>query len=142
MTNKNTAPPQEMLTYGVKDQALLRLVALANHEVSMGVTLILEGKVLYGDLMSGQEYCNLTASGIRNAGGDSGKEMLEVIANFFDELSTDYISGTDKIIPLNFLHLKNVAYLGADGKILPVINSVFRIFIDKVSGFAVGRPSY
>lgn len=126
----------------ITDSALLHLVNLANHEISIGVTLFLQGTVIYGDLMSGYEYCQQTASNIRSGGGDSGTEVRELTASFYDELAKDYKTGGDNVIPLNFLHLKNPAHLRGDGSRMAVNGGLFRVAIDKVSGFSVGKPSY
>lgn len=142
MSKEEEVPVQEVLSYGVQDQALIHLVNLANHGVSSGVTLLLEGTVLYGDLMSGHEYCTLTASSIRDSFDDSSTELREFMAKFYDELSNEYVTGGDNVIPLNFLHLKNAAHLGADGSKVTAKDGLFRISIEKISGFSFGRPLY
>ncbi|WP_010246545.1 hypothetical protein [Pantoea agglomerans] len=70
------------------------------------------------------------------------KEVNELIAIGFKEMGEEYYS-TEHLneIPLNYLHLKNIAYLKGDGGTLIVNGSPLRVAIEKVSGFAVGRPS-
>ena len=134
--------PQEVLSFGMQDKALLQLVSLANHNVSTGVTLLLDGRVIVGDLMSGYDYCNQTAESIRSGGGNSGQELREYMATFFDELAKSYKTDSENEIPLNYLHLKYVGTMLSDGEISPIKGGLFRLSIEKISGFSMGRPTY
>ncbi|WP_426785104.1 hypothetical protein ACP3TB_13800 [Rahnella variigena] len=139
---QNDQDLQPVLSYGPQDNTLLHLVTMANHGISSGITLLLEGAVVYGDLMPGLEFCNKSAENIRNGGGDSGKEPRELLASFFDDLANSYKTDSGNVIPLNYLHLKNVAHLRGDGGRTTTTGGLFRISIEKVAGFSIGRPSY
>lgn len=132
--------PQVVISQTQKDNALCRLVYIANAGAGIGITLLVEGQVVYGDLMSGKDYCQEMYESLISANGP--KEVNELMANGFKEMGEEYYS-TENLngIPLNYLHLKNVAYLKGDGGMLIVNGSPLRVAIEKVSGFAVGRPS-
>ncbi|WP_159061598.1 hypothetical protein [Pantoea agglomerans] len=49
--------PQVVISQTQKDNALSRLVYIANAGAGIGITLLVEGQVVYGDLMSGKDYC-------------------------------------------------------------------------------------
>jgi len=132
--------PQVVISQTQKDNALSRLVYIANAGAGIGITLLVEGQVVYGDLMSGKDYCREMYECLISANGP--KEVNELIAIGFKEMGEEYYS-TEHLneIPLNYLHLKNIAYLKGDGGTLIVNGSPLRVAIEKVSGFAVGRPS-
>lgn len=132
--------PQVVISQTQKDNALCRLVYIANAGAGIGITLMVEGQVVYGDLMSGKDYCQAMHDCLTSANGPV--EINELMANGFKEMGEEYYS-TEHLneIPLNYLHLRNVAYLKGDGGLLIVNGSPLRVAIEKVSAFAVGRPS-
>ncbi len=75
----------------------------------MVVTLVVDGQVVAGELVSGQEYALFTAKAIRSVPGD--ESVTNSIARFFDDLAEDYRVDDDHVIPLNYLHIKDPSWM-------------------------------
>nr|WP_160250663.1 hypothetical protein [Mixta theicola] len=130
--------PEQLVTRTARDPALCHLVYAANAGAVIGVTLLVEGQVISGDLISGKEYFRVIHDELSNFA--ESKEIATSIAELFSEIGEKQYSKEDlNTIPLNYLHLKNVAYLNGDGGHIPVIGLPYRISIEKVCGFSLGR---
>lgn len=134
-------PMQEVIahTKPVGDAALNHLVSVANVGAGLSLTLVVDGQVIFGDLISGTDYCDEMYNSFAN--NNSDQALGEAVGHFFLELKARFYEKENHTdIPTNFIHLKNVAYLKADGEQLTVSGSILRVMLDKVSAFAVGRP--
>ncbi|EPN1651957.1 hypothetical protein ACTV1M_003728 [Cronobacter dublinensis] len=123
-----------------RDVALGNLVMVANMGARFSVTLIVDGQLVFGDLISGKDYCDEMYNSFSKAGGDN--TLGEAVGGFFLKLKKDYYSPeNDAEAPLNFIHLNNVSYMKGDGGQLNMQGSILRVCVDKVSAFSVGRPT-
>lgn len=124
----------------VKDQALCTLVKAANAGAEFGVTLVFDGQVVSGDLISGKAYCEAMNEYFLSSSGS--KEVLGFLAGYFQEMGENSYTKDDLgDIPLNYLHLKNSAFLKGDGSFLATSGAFFRVAIDRVTAFTPGRPN-
>ncbi|WP_241624550.1 hypothetical protein [Rosenbergiella epipactidis] len=123
---------------GIQDDALVHLVFCANYGVGVGVTLIVGGQVIAGDLVSGQQYAEQAANNFRAAKAE--EQVKDSLAKFFDNLAEDYRPDEATEIPLNYLHIKDPSYLSGDGHWVKFNGSIMRIFISNVDGFSQGKP--
>lgn len=136
---ENEKEIQEVLAFTMKDNALVHLVICANAGVGTPVTLLVDGQVVNGDLVSGEVYSKDMAQKIRGTTVDEG--LKDTMASFFDSLSKDYSVTDDSLMPLNFLHLKNPSYMRGDGDWVTHNDTILRVSIEKVSGFNLGKFS-
>lgn len=126
-------------TKPVGDAALNHLVSVANLGAVLSLTLVVDGQVIFGDLISGKDYCDEMYNSFANNKTD--KTLGEAVGSFFLELKEMfYVKENNADIPTNFIHLKNVSYLKADGDQLNMEGALLRVMLDKVSAFSVGRP--
>lgn len=139
MENKHENDLSEVISRGIRDSSLMHLVHCANYGVGVDVTVVTGGQVIAGELVSGKEYAEKTASNYRSADAEDG--IKESLAKFFDNLALDYQTDEDNQIPLNFLHIKNPAYMRGDGRWATITDSILRVAIDKVEAFAPGKPN-
>ncbi|CAM6926206.1 Gas vesicle protein [Enterobacter asburiae] len=132
---------QEVISYpqNMKDSALSHLVLCANLNAAVDVTLIIGGQVVAGQLVSGKEYAETMAGNLRSA--NASEDLKDAMASFFDSLAQEYRNEEGHSIPLNFLHIRNPAYLRGDGGWTNVQGTIVRIPIEKVSGFSLGKDS-
>lgn len=138
MENQEEKEIQEVVSHGIVDASIIHLVNCANFGLGVDVTIVTGGQVIAGELVSGKFYAETTAEKFRNANAD--EEYREVLAEFFDELANDYRGEDGHQIPINYLHIKNPAYLKGDGNWLTIHESVLRVAISKIDGFSPGRP--
>ena len=117
----------------------MHLVLCANCGVGVDVTIVTGGQVIAGQLVSGKEYAEKTASIFRSA--DAEDNIKELLAKFFDDLANDYRTGGDNQIPLNFLHIKNPAYMKGDGRWFTITDTILRVAIGKIEAFSPGKPN-
>lgn len=131
--------PQDVIAYGVKDSALIDIVRMANIGAGLGITLVVEGQVIFGDLISGKNYFEILSQKMLSAGGSP--ELAKVISNEFAHFGDEHYGVDAGDMPLNYLHIKNYAFLKGDGYPVNYPDTVMRISIEKVSGYAIGRPN-
>lgn len=132
--------PETVSAQLIKDSALEHLVSVANFGRSFSVSLIVDGQVVFGDLISGKAYCEKMYEVFASAKGDKG--VNEAIGSFFKVLGERaYEQKNPADIPLNYLHLDNYALMRADGGTVDVQGALLRVAIDRVSAFSLGRPS-
>jgi len=137
MTENTT--PKQVLSHRMKDKALMHFVSCANIGAGVGITLLVNGQVVYGDLISGKEYCEQMYKKISSAKGDP--LLAESIASYFNKLGENtYTKENNADVPLNYLHLEKVAYLKGDGHQVNMNGTLLRIRIEDVNGFSLGRP--
>ncbi|WON78434.1 hypothetical protein [Serratia sp. UGAL515B_01] len=134
---ENEEKLQEVLAHTIRDNSLVYLVKCANLGVGVGVTLIVEGQLISGNLVSGEIYAKDSAQKLRNVNVD--ESIKNTMASFFDSLAADYQPTEGHLAPLNFLHLQNPAYLRGDGGWTTNPGSILRVNIAKVSGFHLGK---
>ena len=122
-----------------RDLALGNLVLAANMGASFSITLIVDGQLVFGDLISGEDYCDEMYKSFSNSNGD--KTLGEAVGGFFMNIKRDFYTNEKKAdAPLNFIHLKNVSYMKGDGGLISMPGAILRVCVDKVSAFSVGRP--
>lgn len=132
---------QEVIAHpqNLKDSALSHLVLLANVGLGVDVTIIIDGQIVAGELVSGKEYSETVATNLRKS--NVSDELKDVMASFFDDLAKEYRSEEGHSIPLNFLHIRDPSYMKGDGGWTTVQGTIVRIPIEKVSGFSMGKDS-
>ncbi|AYH09407.1 hypothetical protein C5E24_06745 [Pectobacterium parmentieri] len=138
---ENEIELQEVIAHiqPIKDVALSHLAFMANLGAGFSLTLLVDGQVIFGDIISGKDYCDEMHKQFANSSGD--KNIGEVIGKFFLQLKdSSYVKENSSEIPLNFIHLKNISYLKGDGGQLHMNGSILRVTLDKVSAFSLGRP--
>jgi hypothetical protein len=138
MENQVEKELSEVVSHGIVDASIMHLVLCANFGVSVEVTIVTGGQVIAGELVSGKVYAEKTAANYRNA--NAAEEYKELLAKFFDDLALDYSAEDGNKIPLNYLHIKNPAYLKGDGNWLTINDAILRVAISKVDGFSPGKP--
>lgn len=122
-----------------RDAVLKHFVLLANLGCGIDVTIVVDGQVIAGQLISGKEYCEEMYNSFVNV--KNNRETGEVIGEYFLKLKDDvYTKENASEIPLNFLHLKKVGYLKGDGGFMNFNGALLRVSLDKVSAFSPGRP--
>lgn len=132
--------PESVYAYLIKDSALVHLVSVANAGASFSISIVVDGKVIYGDLISGKAYCERMYESFLSASGDKG--LSEAVGSYFKILGEDvYTKDNYSDIPVNFLHLDNYAFMRGDGGTVDVNGSLLRVAIERVSAFSLGRPS-
>lgn len=137
MTEKTIV--NQVVSHRMKDEALLHLVSCANIGAGVGITLLVNGQVVYGDLISGKQYCEQMYKKISSANGDPS--LAEAIASYFKNLGEDAYTKEDNVdVPLNYLHLDKIAYLKGDGNQVNINGTMLRVRIEDVNGFSLGRP--
>lgn len=136
--SEDTKEPTQVIALGIKDHSLMHLALCANWGLDSAVTIMIGGQVVAGILVSGQEYAEHTAKEFRDA--NSSEEVGNALANFYDELANDYRKEDGHEMPLNFIHIKDPAYLTGDGNWYTIRNSYLRVAIDKVAAFSNGKP--
>lgn len=130
---------QAVISHMQKDDALCHLVFMANGGISADVTLLVEGQVVSGSLISGKEFCQNSHDDLVRL--SENKQVADLMGGFFKQMAEeDYSRQEMSQIPLNYLHLKDVSYFRGDGKHQTIEGSQLRISIEKVSGFSLGRP--
>jgi hypothetical protein len=123
----------------IKDSALEHLAAVANIGASFSVSVIVDGQIIYGDLISGKAYCEKMYKNFVSSSGDEG--VNEAIGSFFKQLGENvYTKEKNSDIPTNYLHLDNYAIMRSDGGVVDVQGALLRVAIDRVSAFSLGRP--
>ncbi|AMO49371.1 hypothetical protein GA0061071_109111 [Kosakonia oryzendophytica] len=137
MENQREVPAAITPTISTQDSALSHLVSCANLGAGMVVTLVVDGQVVAGELVSGQEYALFTAKAIRSVPGD--ESVTNSIARFFDDLAEDYRVDDDHVIPLNYLHIKDPSWMTGNAGWTSVKGTILRVHIAKVSGFSLGK---
>jgi hypothetical protein len=130
----------EVIAHRVKDESLLDVVNLANMGVGLGITLLVEGQVIVGDLISGKAYFEKLAAKMLTSTG--GEEIASIVSKMFGDFGKEHYDKDSKDVPLNYLHLENYAFLKGDGSLMNVSSSLMRICIEKISGYAIGKPTY
>lgn len=130
---------QEVIAYQTRDESLLGIVKIANLGAGIGITLLVEGQVVFGDLVSGKEYFEKISEKIK--GADGSAEIADSISSMFLNFGESYYDQPINDIPQNYLHIKNYAFLKGDGYPVNFQDAYMRIAIEKISGFAIGRTS-
>lgn len=129
----------EVVSHGLVDASILHLVLCANCGIGVDVTIVTGGQVIAGELVSGKTYAETSAENYRNA--NAADEYRELLAKFFDDLALDYRTEDDNKVPLNYMHIKNPAYLKGDGGWFTITDSILRVAISKIDGFSPGKPN-
>ena len=137
MENQVEKEMSEVLSHGLVDASILHLALCANYGVGVDVTIVTGGQVIAGELVSGKIFAETTAANYRNA--NAAEEYRELLAKFFDDLALDYNTENGNKIPLNYIHIKNPAYLKGDGSWFTITDSIIRVDISKIDGFSPGK---
>ncbi|EOX6878750.1 gas vesicle accessory protein GvpU [Enterobacter roggenkampii] len=127
---------QEIIASKTSDNVILNMVELVNNNiVEISITLLVKGSWISGDLISGKEYFELLSNEIN----DERKVLKDLYKQISEEI---YSKGDDenKVIPLNYLHMKNISLLSDTGKISQVNGGFLRVNIQEIDGHMLGRP--
>jgi hypothetical protein len=119
------------------DWYLQRLVALANeHEVHIGMTLVVGGSLVTGTLIGGKTYFDSFADAFTTGwpGDDTSKAAMR---DYFGGPASMYGDAKSGENP-QFIHLKNASVRTLQGAI-PTNGFLWRGRISEVSGFSLGQ---
>ncbi|EIV2907035.1 gas vesicle protein [Citrobacter braakii] len=122
----------------MRDADLVFLAQIANNiNFGMGVTLFCKGALITGTTISGKEYYESVATLF---GPKSSEEVS--IADYFSNTAvnvyTEKKDTPDYEIPLNFIHLKNVAFISGNGQFIPYNGAFLRLKIEEIDGHIIG----
>lgn len=127
---------QEVISSKICDNVILNMVDLVNNNlVEVSLTLLVKGSWISGDLISGKEYFELLSKEIN-------KER-QILKDFYQQVGSEiYSKGNDenKVLPLNYLHMKNVSIISDSARVSPVDGGFLRIHIQEIDGHMLGRP--
>ncbi|UXO69973.1 hypothetical protein [Pantoea dispersa] len=129
-----------VLAHDLKDETLMKLVTVSGEGAKISVTLIVEGLVVYGDIISGGVYCDEMLKKLNQDAGDP--KPIGALREYFQSLKDSFYSESDgsRIKPF-YLHLENYSFLTGNGNRLISENDILRVSIQKVSAFSLGRPA-
>lgn len=130
---------KQVLAVKVKDVDLLFLNSIVNRlKISMGITLIVQGSVITGQLIAGEQYYKLTAEKFK-AIGPAG----EALSQYFEHRGTTGYTSEDPAFeyPNNFLHLEKAFIRQDNGHMGALNNALLRVKIEEIEGHILGSTS-
>lgn len=121
------------------DWHLQGLVTMANeHGIEMGITLILGGTVITGQLISGKTYFESFAEEFANAWSEDDEIREKTRAAMATPAETHYGPGRiSDPAGTSFIHLKKAKIQGPDGSSV-IRGTLWRGRLTEVSGFFLG----
>ncbi|MBO0555762.1 hypothetical protein EXQ41_06820 [Clostridium botulinum] len=126
-----------------KDAILETVVNIINNlkaendsEMNIGVTLLVNGKILSGEIISTNKYMELQARSFEKCNGNN--EIRKAFSDGFSNMKNALDVNKDIIEECNFIHLDNVSIINENNNKLS-INGTFRIKLSDVSGFMFGQ---
>jgi len=125
------------------DGILQSLVTLVNEgRISLTITLIVNGTIVSGSVISGQEYTeamkDIFALGVPDAPEDSASRVLEAIAEKLSpQLSSSAGTAHDTQLTA-FIHLKDMRRLGDNLKFTDAEFPVWRVRLSAIDGWMIG----
>ncbi|MBJ9011226.1 type 1 periplasmic-binding domain-containing protein [Citrobacter koseri] len=129
----------EVLACKVKDEDLTFLNMMVNRfDFSLGITLIVKGSVISGQLIAGKKYYELTAENLKAVGS-----VGESLSQYFERKGTIGYTSTDPdfAYPNNFLHLEKVFIRQDNGQMGALNNALLRVKIEEIEGHILGTAS-
>lgn len=129
----------EVLAFKVRDEDLTFLNTMVNRfDFGMGITLIVKGSVITGELIAGKKYYELTAEKLKTVGF-----VGEALSQYFERKGTTGYTSTDPDFeyPNNFLHLDKVFIRQDNGQMGALNNALLRIKIEEIEGHILGTFS-
>ncbi|HAU5660006.1 gas vesicle protein [Citrobacter sp. Cf140] len=129
----------EVLAFKFRDEDLTFLNTMVNRfDFSMGITLIVQGSVISGQLIAGKKYYELTAEKLKSVGF-----VGEALSQYFESKATNDYTSTDPdfVYPYNFLHLENVCIRQDNGQMNTLNNALLRVKIEEIEGHIIGAAA-
>lgn len=120
------------------DADLSFLVNIANNQnVWTGVTLFSKGFIITGIVISGKEYYNTVADSFAK------NEIGNLYGDYFRKVAVEAYSNDEnnKLIPANFIHLKDVKISAGNGGLQPIKNGYLRLKLEEIDGHMIGSAS-
>lgn len=126
-----------------RDADLLFFVDIANsHGVEMGITLLVKGVWISGDIISGKTYYESLA---KSLGSYQEGSVAESIADYFKGTADIFYKNTegqdDYVIPNNFLHLKDITQNNGSGRMAVMNNAFLRVKVEEIDGYIFGKST-
>ena len=126
-----------------RDADLLFFVDIANkYEVEMGVTLLIKGVWISGEIISGKTYYE---SLVKSFGPYQEGSLVESIADYFKGTAKVFYTKPedqdDCSIPNNFMHLKNITQNNGSGSMAKMNNAFLRVKIEEIDGYILGKST-
>lgn len=139
--DENTVPTENKTD---TDWHLQTLVSTANTTgLEFGVTLLVEGLIVSGNLIGGNKYFETFADNFSNgfrAEEETKEELRQAISSqgeIYNAAETD-----EEIPPPEFIHLEDARFFSPGGNSIPTENgTLWRGKISSVSGFTLGSLS-
>lgn len=129
---------QQTLVHKVRDSDLVFLVNIVNKtHASIGVSLLIKGTFVTGQLISGKTYYESVAEELKTA-GDAGVSLSAYFSNKADSI---YSPEEGKDAPNGFLHLKEVSVRNSGGDLGAINGACVRIKIEEIDGHFLGSMS-
>lgn len=140
MTEKKIDAQKE-IDFDMRDFLLQHLVTIANNTgLSMGVTLIVGGGIISGQLIGGKEYFELLkASMLSSTSNVEG--VGEAFGQIFEEYSKIYTAPPEEKNLPTFIHLKQAMIFSPGQTPIPSNGLLWRGRIASVAGFSLGSFS-
>ena len=129
----------QVVAFKVKDEDLMFLNTMVNRfDLGMGITILTQGNIISGQLISGKKYYGLTAEKMK-AAGPAGEALAQYYEN---KGATGYTSkDPDFDYPNNFLHLEDVKIQQGSGHMGAFNNALLRVKIEETEGHILGNAS-
>ena len=148
MSDSETAPASEEREQGQQrgDVLLAYVVDMLNRvgdalepgqDVSTGISLVVSGRTIAGELVNAQAWLDEEAASFRAAGegaGELARVITESLARGVDTVRTGYEPESDR--PVGFVHLRNVTVFDAGNELR---SNLMRVRIESVDAWTMGR---
>jgi hypothetical protein len=106
-------------------------------DVSTGISLVVSGRTIAGELVNAQAWLDEEAASFRAAGegaGELARVITESLARGVDTVRTGYEPESNR--PVGFLHLRNVTVFDAGNELR---SNLMRVRIESVDAWTMGR---
>jgi len=126
----------------LRDNDLLFLANLVNRsEAGVDLTLLVSGTLITGTLISGKKYYTLMqdkfSSFSQNSYGSLVKEYFADVCEVYTP-QPENAGDENNEIPLNFIHLEEVAMQTGNGGFSSINGALLRLKIEEVDGYIMG----
>lgn len=132
---------ENVLARKMRDADLVFLAQIANNiNFGMGITLFCKGTLITGTTISGKEYYESVAASFGPQSSGEGS-IADYFSKTAENVYTEKKDTPDYEIPLNFIHLKNVAFSSGNGQFIPYNGAFLRLKIEEIDGHIIGAAT-
>lgn len=121
----------------ITDEDINYFAKLANvHSISVGLTLIVNGSIITGVTISGEDYYKDLLGSLRPY--QEGSAISLIAENFKSAQEAFAPKNFDSNQTYDFLHLKNISIKQGDGHFFEMNDGLLRIKIEEIDGYIYG----